>query len=133
MIDVGINNVSDVTGVTATITTAATSATLTRNSAAVNSDLTFTDARQNAGASDAAISVTIVNDGTASQTLSVGVSGTASKYMGTSDVDLKTTGIYEVDPGVTANGSTEALIATYAADSSSAGAARIIIAYSIPS
>lgn len=71
-------------------------------------------------------------DGTA-PTLSIGVSGTASKYMGTSDVDLKTAGIYEVDPGVTANGSTEALIATYAADSSAAGAARILVSYSIPS
>lgn len=76
--------------------------------------------------------VDTVFNGTA-PTLSVGISGTASKYLGTSDVDLKTTGIYEVDPGIVADASSEALIATYAADSSSAGAARILISYSIPS
>lgn len=76
--------------------------------------------------------VDTVFDG-AAPTLSIGITGTVSKYMGTSDVDLKTAGIYEVDPGIVANGSTEALIATYAADSSAAGAARILVSYSIPS
>lgn len=66
-------------------------------------------------------------------TLSIGITGTTSKYMGTSDIDLKTVGIYEADPGVVANGSSEALIATYAADTSSAGAGRIEVSYSIPS
>ncbi len=66
-------------------------------------------------------------------TLSIGVSGTTSKYMAATEIDLKTTGIYEVDPGLTADGSTNALIGTYSADSSSAGAARILVAYSIPS
>jgi len=66
-------------------------------------------------------------------TASIGVSGTASKYMAATELDLKTVGIYEVEPGITANGSTEALIITYVADSSSAGAARVIVEYSIPS
>ena len=66
-------------------------------------------------------------------TVSIGVSGTVSKYMSATDVDLKTTGVYEVDPGLAAEGSTNALIATYAADSSSAGAARILVEYQIPS
>jgi len=72
-------------------------------------------------------------DGTA-PTLSIGVSGTVSKYMASTQVDLKATAgtIFEVHPGVVANGSTEALIATYASDSSAAGSARILVYYSIP-
>jgi hypothetical protein len=66
-------------------------------------------------------------------TLSIGVSGTTSKYMAATENDLKTTGVYEVDPGLTADGTTNAIIATYSADSSSAGAARIEVSYSIPS
>lgn len=69
----------------------------------------------------------------AAPTLSIGIAGTVSKYMAATDIDLKTIGIYEVDPGLASVGSTEALIATYAADSSAAGAARILIDYSIPS
>lgn len=65
-------------------------------------------------------------------TVSIGIAGTVSKYVGTSDVDLKTANIYEVDPGVVAAGGTEALIVTYAADSSSAGSARIEVYYSNP-
>lgn len=65
-------------------------------------------------------------------TLSIGIAGNTSKYVGTGDVDLKTTNMYEVEPGLVPVGSTEALIATYSADSSSAGSARIIITYSIP-
>ena len=72
-------------------------------------------------------------DGTA-PTMSVGVAGTTSKYMGTGDVNLKGTAedVYEVTPGKIAVGTTEALILTYAADGSSAGAARVLVFYSIP-
>lgn len=65
-------------------------------------------------------------------TLSIGISGTISKYGSTGQVDLKTVGIYEWDPGVLAVGG-EALIGTYAADSSSAGAARIEVDFGNPS
>lgn len=70
-------------------------------------------------------------DGTA-PTVSIGVSGTTSKYMPATAVDLKTTGEYEYHPGLTADGGTNAIIATYSADSSSAGAARILVHYSVP-
>ena len=55
--------------------------------------------------------------------------------MGSGQVDLTAAAgtIFEVDPGLTANGSTEDLIATYAAGSASAGAARILVDYVIPS
>lgn len=67
-------------------------------------------------------------------TLSIGVSGTTSKFMSATAIDLKTAGIYEVDTSAVAtSGSTQAVIATYSADSSSAGAARIIFGYVIAS
>lgn len=71
-------------------------------------------------------------NGTAPQ-LSIGITGITSKYMGTGDVNLKEAGVYEVFPGVAAVVGTEALIATYAADTSSAGSARIEIDYVQPS
>lgn len=66
--------------------------------------------------------------------LSVGVSGTASKYMGSTQVDLTAPAgtVFEVDPGVAADAASENLIATYAGNSSTAGAARIIVDYAIP-
>lgn len=81
-------------------------------------------------------SVTIIVDtpfnGTPS--MSVGVSGTASKYVASSQVDLtmaaKTKFI--IDCAEPANGSTEALIITYAAGGASAGAARVLVDYSVP-
>lgn len=67
--------------------------------------------------------------------LSVGISGTTSKYMGAGQVDLTAAAgtVFEVDPGLASVGSTENLIATYAAGSASAGSARILVDYVIPS
>lgn len=64
--------------------------------------------------------------------VSIGVSGTTSKYFPATAVDLKTTGGYEYHPGLVADGTTNAIIATYSADSSSAGAARMLVYYSVP-
>lgn len=60
--------------------------------------------------------------------LSVGISGTTSKYMSTTDVDLTAAAgtVFEVHPGLPAAG-VEALIATYTAGGASAGAARILV------
>jgi hypothetical protein len=71
-------------------------------------------------------------DGT--PTMSVGVAGTTSKYMGTTDVDLTAvaTTSFEVHPGLTAAG-VESLITTYAAGGATAGAARVIVHYATPS
>jgi hypothetical protein len=66
-------------------------------------------------------------------TLSIGVSGTTSKFVATTEVDLKSVGVYEIDMSdVDAVGSTEAVIATYSADSSSAGQALIRYEYAVP-
>lgn len=67
--------------------------------------------------------------------LSVGITGTLSKYLAASAVDLTAAAgtSFEVDPGVVANGSAESIIATYAAAGATAGAARILMTYVIPS
>ncbi len=75
---------------------------------------------------------TAFSGGTA-PSLSVGISGTTSKYLSSNQVDLTTVGIYEIYPGLTADVSSEALIATYAANSSTAGAARIETDIVLPS
>lgn len=65
-------------------------------------------------------------------TVTVGIAGTTSKYMGASQNVLQGTAedIYETNPGKAA--ASESLIATYAAGGASAGAARILVYYSVP-
>lgn len=64
-------------------------------------------------------------------TMSVGISGTTSKYVAATQVDLTTTGQYRIHPGQAAQGA-EALIITYAAGGASAGAARVVVHYATP-
>ena len=64
--------------------------------------------------------------------LSIGITGTASKYMAATQMDLATVGVYEAYPGLVAIGTTDAIIATYSAGAASAGAGRIEIDYSVP-
>jgi hypothetical protein len=72
-------------------------------------------------------------NGTSPQ-LSVGISGTTAKYMGATGNDLKAAAgtRYVAHPNEPAVGTTEAIIITYAADSSSAGSARVLVTYSVP-
>ncbi len=67
--------------------------------------------------------------------LSVGIAGTVSKYLGATSVDLTQAAAtsFDVEPGLASVGAIEALIATYAAGAAAAGSARILVAYSIPS
>jgi hypothetical protein len=67
-------------------------------------------------------------------TVSIGVSGTASKYMAATENDLTAAAAttFKVHPGLGAQG-VEALIATYSAGGATAGAARILIHYATPS
>ena len=64
-------------------------------------------------------------------TMSVGITGTTSKYVASGQVDLNTAGTYRTHPGLTAGGA-ESLIITYAAGSATAGAARVIVHYATP-
>lgn len=70
-------------------------------------------------------------DGT--PTASVGISGATSKYLSTTDIDLKAAAgtVFVVHPGLVAQGA-EALIITYAAGASTVGAARVIVHYATP-
>lgn len=67
--------------------------------------------------------------------LSVGIAGQTAKYMGATDNDLTAVAetSFAVTPNKTPVGTTEAIIATYSAGGASAGAARILVTYVIPS
>lgn len=71
---------------------------------------------------------------TGTPTLSIGIAGTTSKYMGTSDVNLKGTAkdVYRTNPGEPAVGGTEDLIATLVPSTAGAGAGRVLVHYSTP-
>lgn len=66
--------------------------------------------------------------------MTVGVSGSTTKYMGTLDNDLTAAAgtVFLTSPGQQPDGSSEALVITYSAGSASAGSARVMIHYSIP-
>ena len=64
--------------------------------------------------------------------LSIGITGTTSKYMAANQMDLAVIGVYEAYPGLAALGTTDAIIATYSAGAAAAGAGRIEIDYSVP-
>lgn len=87
----------------------------------------------NAVISEIAVVIDTSFNGTPS--LSVGISGTLSKYLASTQIDLTQPAmtVFEIQPGMPSVGTTEALIFTYAAGGASAGAARILVSYSIPS
>ena len=68
----------------------------------------------------------------AAPTGSVGITGTTSKFVSATDFDLKSEGQYRTHPGLPAEGSAQDLIFTLSPDSSTEGAARVIVAYSLP-
>lgn len=72
---------------------------------------------------------------TGTPSLSVGISGTTSKYLSSTSVDLTAAAAttFEVSPSLPSVGSAEAIIATYSAGGAGAGAARIEVDYVIPS
>ena len=94
------------------------------------SPLTLFTLPVNAVISDIRIVVDTPFNGT--PTMSIGIAGTTSKYTGTGDCDLTAANEYQISPGLVADGTTNALIATYSAGGSSAGAARLLISYSVP-
>ncbi len=67
--------------------------------------------------------------------VSIGISGDASKYGSASHIDLGAAAgtVFELDYGEAAVGTTEDLIATYSAGGASAGSARVLVTYVIPS
>jgi hypothetical protein len=75
------------------------------------------------------VNVTVAFDGTA-PTLEVGDAGDTDRHMLAAEVDLKTVGKYEISQYHLYGSSTQ-VIGTYAADSSTAGQADIMVEYSI--
>lgn len=67
--------------------------------------------------------------------LSIGIAGETSKYMASNQNDLTAAAgtVFEVDLGLPPTGGTEDLIATYSAGGASAGSARILVDYVVPS
>lgn len=87
------------------------------------------------GAADILDEVEIVIDTVfdGAPSLSIGISGTVSKYMAATEIDLTAAAgtSFIVHPGKDAQGA-EALIATYSAGGASAGAARILVHRATP-
>jgi hypothetical protein len=67
--------------------------------------------------------------------LSIGISGSTSKYMPSTQIDLTAAAgtLFSADPGLIPVGSIEAIIGTYAAGGATAGAGRMLVEYAIPS
>ena len=84
----------------------------------------------NAVSNNVRVIVDVPFNGTPS--LSIGTTGTTSKYMSATQMDLSTVGVYEAYPGLAPIGTTEAIIATYAASGATTGSGRIEIDYSVP-
>ena len=84
----------------------------------------------NAVVNNVRVIVDTVFSGTPS--LSIGITGTTSKYMAANQMDLAVIGVYEAYPGLAAIGTTDAIIATYSAGAAAAGSGRIEIDYSVP-
>jgi hypothetical protein len=125
---------TDGAGNTSWVAAGSTAACVTEDTTSLafgtSSPVTMFTLPANAVVKDVRVVVDTAFDGT--PTMSVGVSGTTSKYAGTGDVDLTTAGEYVVSPGLAADGTTNALIATYSAGGATVGAGRVIVAYSIP-
>jgi len=68
-------------------------------------------------------------------TLSIGITGTVSKYMPTSAVDLTAAAgtVFEYVPGTAPAGGAESIIGTYAQGGATVGSARIEFDYALPS
>jgi hypothetical protein len=81
----------------------------------------------------AAVIIDAPFDGTPS--LSIGVTGELSRYLGSTQVDLTAAAgtVFEVDPAAAAEVTAQDLIATYSAGGATEGAARMLVSYVIPS
>ena len=80
------------------------------------------------------VRVTIDTAFNGAPSLSIGISGTTSKYLSSTAVDLTAAAgtVWEVAPGVAPDVSSESIIATYSAGSASAVAARVEVFYDVP-
>lgn len=80
------------------------------------------------------VSIVIDTPFNGTPSMSIGISGTPSKYVASTEVDLTKDAEtrFDIHCAKPANGSAEALIITYSAGGASAGAARVLVDYSVP-
>ena len=64
--------------------------------------------------------------------MSVGITGNLSKYMGSGDVNLNVAAGWEVSPNIAPDASSEALEITYSAARATTGSARVLVSYCVP-
>jgi hypothetical protein len=118
------------------VTSANTSQCLTTDTTSLAFGSGATIAMFNLPAAAIVEAVRVVIDTTFNGTpsISVGIAGTASKYLASNQVDLTAaaTTVFEVYPGKAAAGSVEALQIAYTAGSATAGAARVEVDYVVP-
>lgn len=84
-----------------------------------------------AGATIQKVTVEVETAFNGTPSLSVGVVGTTSKYMGTTDMDLATAAIYEVNPMIEEAGAVSPIV-TYSAGGASVGSARVTVQWVLP-
>jgi hypothetical protein len=127
---------TDGSGVLSWVSAGSTSACLTvdTTSLAFNSSDTLSLFTLPANAVVHQVEVVIDTPWDTAATVTVGISGNTAKYMAATANNLQGTAKdrYRSNPGEAASGSTEALIATYSAASSTVGTARILVTYSVP-
>jgi DNA/RNA endonuclease YhcR with UshA esterase domain len=127
---------TDGTGTLSWATSSDTSSCLTQNSTSMafgsSSPTTLFTLPANAVIDKVSIIVDTAYNGTPS--ISVGITGTASKYVGSTQVDLTAAPgtRFDIHNSLDGVGTTEALIATYSAGGATAGASRVIVSYSVP-
>jgi hypothetical protein len=126
---------TDGSGVLSWASAASTASSDKLHSTALAFDASSPVAMFTTGAGDVIDSIEVVVDTafTGTPTMSVGIAGTTSKYMGTGDVDLTAAAktVFQAHPGLDAQGA-ESLILTYSAGAADAGAARVIVHYATP-
>lgn len=126
---------TDGNGTLSWVSAASTAASVTKDTTSLNFNSGATVAMFTLPANAVVHEVRVIVD-TAfdAGTMSVGISGTVSKYAGTTDIDLTAAAetSFIVHPSKMAAGGTEALIITYTAGGATVGAARVEISYSVP-
>jgi hypothetical protein len=84
-----------------------------------------------AGATIQRVTVEVETAFDGAPSLSVGVVGTTSKYMGTTDMDLDVAAIFQVEPMIEEVGSVTPIV-TYAAGGATVGSARVTVQWVLP-
>ena len=125
---------TDGTGVLSWVSAASTSACLSyvSTSFAFGSSSTVSMFTLPANAVIDTVQVVVDTAFNGTPTVSIGNTANNSKYMGSGDSNLLVAANWEVTPSLSPDASSEALNIYYSAGSATSGAARVLVAYSVP-